>query len=92
MRRFDLLEEAARRAGGRKILFGSDGPWLHPGLELAKVRALRLDRAAERRVLGGNFLDLIARVRQRARQAPPAPSPPRDIPAEPDPWVSPNAV
>ena len=28
------------RAGARKILFGSDGPWLHPGVELAKVHAL----------------------------------------------------
>ena len=36
VRRFDLLTEAVRRAGPGKILFGSDGPWLHPGLELAK--------------------------------------------------------
>ena len=31
VRRFDLLEEAVRRAGPSKLLFGSDGPWLHPG-------------------------------------------------------------
>ena len=42
VRRFDLLEQAVERAGARKILFGSDGPWLHPGVELAKVRALGL--------------------------------------------------
>ena len=36
VRRFDILEQAVRRAGARKILFGSDGPWLHPGVELAK--------------------------------------------------------
>lgn len=41
VRRFDLLEQAVRRAGARKIIFGSDGPWLHPGVELAKVRAAR---------------------------------------------------
>ena len=35
-----------------KILFGSDGPWLHPGVELAKVRALGLSRSEERLVLG----------------------------------------
>ncbi len=59
VRRFDLLVEAVRRAGARKILFGSDGPWLHPGLELAKVRALRLSRSDSDLVLGGNFLRLI---------------------------------
>lgn len=63
VRRFDLLEEASRRAGAHKILFGSDGPWLHPGIELAKVRALHLLPADEARVLGGNFLQLIAPVR-----------------------------
>lgn len=65
VRRFDLLVEAVRRAGAHKILFGSDGPWLHPGLELAKVRALGLPPADEARVLGGNFLQLIAPVRRR---------------------------
>jgi hypothetical protein len=64
VRRFDLLEEAVRRAGAHKILFGSDGPWLHPGVELAKVRALGLSRTDEARVLGGNFLQLIAPVRR----------------------------
>jgi predicted TIM-barrel fold metal-dependent hydrolase len=64
VRRFDLLEQAVRRAGAGKVLFGSDGPWLHPGVELAKVRALRLPTADERLVLGGNLLRLIARVRR----------------------------
>lgn len=59
VRRFDLLEEAARRRP-RQVLFGSDGPWLHPGVELAKVRLLRLRPDDERRVLGGNALLLIA--------------------------------
>jgi len=64
VRRFDLLEQAVKRGGARKILFGSDGPWLHPGVELAKVKALGLSPADERLVLGDNFLRLIARVRQ----------------------------
>jgi predicted TIM-barrel fold metal-dependent hydrolase len=51
IRRFDLLEQAVERAGARKILFGSDGPWLHPGVELAKVRALNLPPVDEQRVL-----------------------------------------
>jgi predicted TIM-barrel fold metal-dependent hydrolase len=88
VRRFDLLEEAIRRAGPHKLLFGSDGPWLHPGLELAKVRALRLTPADERRVTGDNFLRLIARVR-RAPAAPLSrPAPARPVPAEPDPWLA----
>jgi len=63
VRRFDLLVEAVRRAGPNKILFGSDGPWLHPGLELAKVRALELPLPAEQLVLGQTFLRLIGQVR-----------------------------
>lgn len=62
IRRFDLLEQAARRAGARKILFGSDGPWLHPGVELSKVRLLGLKRSEERLILGGNFLRLIGQI------------------------------
>lgn len=69
VRRFDLLEQAAQRAGARKILFGSDGPWLHPGVELAKVRALQLSPADEQMVLGGNFLRLISRARMMRRNA-----------------------
>lgn len=65
VRRFDLLEQAVQRAGARKILFGSDGPWLHPGVELAKVCALGLSPQDEHLVLGGNLLRLIARVRTR---------------------------
>src|SRR3989304_5252229 len=65
IRRFDLLEQAAQRAGARKILFGSDGPWLHPGVELAKVQALGLSRSEERLVPGGNLLPLIGQVRAR---------------------------
>jgi uncharacterized protein len=59
VRQFDLLVEAVRRAGPRKILFGSDGPWLHPGLELHKVRLLNLPPRAEALILGGNALRLI---------------------------------
>jgi predicted TIM-barrel fold metal-dependent hydrolase len=65
IRRFDLLEQAVQRAGPRKILFGSDGPWLHPGVELAKVRALGLAASDERLVLGGNLIRLMARVHTR---------------------------
>ena len=59
VRRFDLLADAVHRAGAGKILFGSDGPWLHPGVELSKVRALHLAPADERKVLAGNLLRLL---------------------------------
>ncbi|MCZ7555774.1 MAG: amidohydrolase [Bacteroidia bacterium] len=69
VRRFDLLVEAVRRCGVRKILFGSDGPWLHPAVELAKIRALELSAADEHWILSGNFLSLISRVRRHAPQS-----------------------
>lgn len=69
VQRFDMLAEAAQRAGARKILFGTDGPWLHPGVELAKVRALQLSTADEQRVLAGNFLRLIEGVVTTPRTA-----------------------
>ena len=59
IRRFDYLEQALNRAGAHKILFGTDGPWLHPGLELHKVRLLRLSSREEAMILGGNLLQLI---------------------------------
>jgi predicted TIM-barrel fold metal-dependent hydrolase len=61
VRRFDLLEQAVRRAGARKILFGTDGPWLHPAVELAKIRMLELSETEERLILGENLLRLIKR-------------------------------
>jgi len=79
VRRFDILEQAVQRAGAQKILFGSDGPWLHPGVELAKTRALGLSRSDETLVLGDNFLRLIGKVGRPAharngyRLAPSAP-------------------
>ena len=65
VRRFDLLEEAVARAGAGKILFGSDGPWLHPGLELAKVLALGLTKEDQYSILGNTLLRLIAPVRRK---------------------------
>lgn len=62
VRRFDLLEQAVARAGARKILFGSDGPWLHPSVELSKIHALDLSLAAQKLILGENFLRLTAHL------------------------------
>ena len=62
VRRFDLLQRAVDRAGAGKFLFGSDGPWLHPGVELAKIGALKLLAQEAAKVLSGNFLNLISQV------------------------------
>jgi len=63
VRRFDYIVEAIKRAGARKVLFGSDGPWLHPGLELHKVRLLGLPAEQEALILGGNIMRLLREVR-----------------------------
>jgi predicted TIM-barrel fold metal-dependent hydrolase len=80
VRHFDLLEQALARAGARKILFGSDGPWLHPGLELHKIRLLGLTPLEERLVTGANLLRLIAPPDWRDASAAPDRSPRGDAP------------
>jgi hypothetical protein len=97
VRRFDYLVQTIRRAGPEKLIFGSDGPFLHPGLELAKVRALGLPPAAERLVTGGTITRILSRAgRQGAvmsrseRAALPAsisPAPPAGRPRPADPWA-----
>ena len=103
IRRFDLLVEAVARAGPEKVLFGTDGPWLHPGVELAKVRALGLPPSAERLIVAGNWLRLTAQARARWPRRPgsrariritmprPAvghPPPDRADPWAPQPWAA----
>lgn len=61
VRRFGYLVAAIRRAGPGKLIFGSDGPWLHPGLELHKIRLLGLSPNDEAAVLGGTLLRLLNR-------------------------------
>jgi uncharacterized protein len=59
VRYFDALVQAVRRAGPHKIIFGSDGPQLHPGVELHKVRVLGLPPAQHAMVTGGNISRLL---------------------------------
>lgn len=65
VRRFDYLVDTIKRAGPQKLLFGSDGPWLHPGVELHKIRLLGLPRRAEALVVGGNARRLLEGVSRR---------------------------
>lgn len=59
VRQFRYLVQAINRGGPRKLLFGSDGPWLHPALELYKIRLLGLSPRDESLVLSGNILRLL---------------------------------
>jgi uncharacterized protein len=59
VKRFDLLEMAYERAGAKKILFGTDGPWMHPAVELQKIVALKATGKEEQAMLSGNFLKLV---------------------------------
>jgi uncharacterized protein len=87
VRRFDLLEQALKRAGPEKLLFGSDGPWLHPGVELAKILALGLRNADQSLILGGNLLRLINGRGRRRYAQPAAAASLRRLPADySDPW------
>ena len=90
VRRFDLLEQAVRQAGPGKILFGSDGPWLHPAVELAKVRALEISPAETQEVLSSNLLRLISGAlrRQPVDSVQGFASPADALPPKDDPWLS----
>jgi predicted TIM-barrel fold metal-dependent hydrolase len=62
VRRFDYILQAVKRAGPHKLLFGSDGPWLHPGVELHKIRMLGLTPEKEALILGGNIIRLMTKA------------------------------
>lgn len=66
IRRFDLLEKALDRAGAKKILFGTDGPWLHPAVELEKVFQLKMSESEREWILSKNFLRLTQTARSKA--------------------------
>lgn len=59
VRYWDAIRLAVNRAGPGKLLFGSDGPALHPSVELHKIRVLGLPSEAERLVTGGNIARLL---------------------------------
>lgn len=64
VRYWECLVQAVKRAGPHKILFGSDGPLLHPGVELYKIKMLKLSPAQEALITGGNIARLLRIVRK----------------------------
>lgn len=71
VRYWEALRRAVRRAGPGKLIFGSDGPLLHPAVELYKVRMLRLPPAQERLITGGNAARLLGLATPRPRATAP---------------------
>jgi len=59
VRYWEILVRAVKRAGPHKILFGSDGPLLHPALELYKIKLLGLPAEHEALITGGNIARLL---------------------------------
>jgi hypothetical protein len=56
------IREAVERAGADKVLYGSDAPFHHPTVELAKVRLSGLEPDLVERVLGANARRLFLRT------------------------------
>ena len=56
---FGMRSALEKLAGPRKVLFGSDGPWLHPGIEFHKIKMLLLRPEEERLITGQNAARLL---------------------------------
>jgi predicted TIM-barrel fold metal-dependent hydrolase len=53
------IGDAIRRAGAHKIVWGSDGPLIHPAIELKKLEVLHLPPTEWTAVTSGNILRLL---------------------------------
>jgi predicted TIM-barrel fold metal-dependent hydrolase len=60
------IEQAIQELGPQKIIFGSDEPEVDCRLEIFKVRMLKLPRAQEQMILGGNLQRLLGKYRGKA--------------------------
>jgi predicted TIM-barrel fold metal-dependent hydrolase len=56
---YEKIEEAIERIGSERILFGTDGPPIHPTPEIAKIRILRIPEEARANILGLNAARLL---------------------------------
>jgi predicted TIM-barrel fold metal-dependent hydrolase len=64
------IKEAVERVGPDRVLYGSDAPFHHPTVELAKVRLSGLAPELVERVLGSNAVDLFFGERERHHRFP----------------------
>lgn len=53
------IQEAVKKAGAEKIIFGSEYPLSHPAVELNKILLLRLSDGDNDKILGGNISRLL---------------------------------
>lgn len=67
------IVETLRTAGASKIVFGSEYPLSHPGVELAKILHLPVSEREMDLLLGGNAIDLFQLDRSPARLGEEAP-------------------
>jgi uncharacterized protein len=58
----DRFVEIVRAHGADRVLFGSDGPWTDPGVEIAHLRSLGLTTAELAAILGANAERLLGRA------------------------------
>jgi hypothetical protein len=61
------IREAVERVGPERVLYGSDAPFHHPSVEIAKVRVSGLEPALVERVLGENGRTLFLGTAQPRR-------------------------
>lgn len=67
---FDLLVDVVRHGGPDRLIFGTDGPFLHPAVELAKIRALGLPPERFALVTSGTILRLLGPAARSPRPLP----------------------
>jgi uncharacterized protein len=58
-----FIEQAIREVGPEKVLFGSDEPEVDCRQEIFKIRVLKLPKAQEELILGGNLLRLLSKYK-----------------------------
>jgi len=58
-----FIEQAVREVGPEKVLFGSDEPEVDCRQEIFKIRVLKLPKAQEELILGGNLLRLLSKYK-----------------------------
>jgi uncharacterized protein len=53
------IQEAVKKVGAGKVIFGSEFPLAHPANELQKIMLLDLPEHEREKILGGNIVDLL---------------------------------